>query len=87
MSPEGKSIICLPSTAKNGTVSRIVPVINDGSYITTPRTDVEYIVTEYGVARLKGKPMDERARLMIQLAHPNFRDQLEEEAKRLRIIR
>jgi len=87
LSPGGKSIICFYSAAKNDTISKIVPAISDGSAITTPRADIDYVVTEYGVAHLKGKPFSERAKLMIQIAHPKFRDQLEEEAKRLRIIR
>lgn len=87
LSPGGKSIICFYSTAKNDTISKIVPAISDGSAITTPRADIDYVVTEYGVAHLKGKPFSERAELMIQIAHPKFRAQLEEEAKRLRIIR
>lgn len=87
MSPGGKSIIAFPSTAKNDTISKIVPVMSDGSYITTPRTDVQYVATEYGVVNLKGKPMDERGRLLIQLAHPQFRPWLEEEGQRLGILR
>ncbi len=87
MSPGGKSIIALPSTAKDDTISKIVPIMSDGSYITTPRTDVQYVATEHGIVNLRGKPMHERARMLIDLAHPNFRPWLEEEAKRLRILR
>lgn len=87
MSPGGKSIIAFPSTAKEESVSKIVPIISDGSYITTPRTDVQYIATEYGVVNLRGKPMHERARILIELAHPKFRPWLEEEGRRLRILR
>jgi len=76
MSKGGRSIIAMPSTAKSGTVSRIVPVITEYSAITTTRNDVNYIVTEYGIAQLKGKTMKERARALIQIAHPNFRDAL-----------
>ncbi len=76
MSKGGRSIIAMPSTAKSGTVSRIVPVITEYSAITTTRNDVNYIVTEYGIAQLKGKTMKERARALISIAHPNFRDAL-----------
>ena len=76
MSKGGRSIIAMPSTAKGGTVSRIVPVITEYSAVTTTRNDVNYIVTEFGIAQLKGKTMKERARALIQIAHPNFRDAL-----------
>ena len=73
MSKGGRSIIAMPSTAKGGTVSRIVPIITEYSAVTTTRNDVNYIVTEYGIAQLKGKTMKERARALISIAHPNFR--------------
>lgn len=73
MSKGGKSIIAMPSTAKHGLVSRIVPTIHEGSAVTTPRNDVNYVVTEYGVAQLKGKNLKERAKALIQIAHPKFR--------------
>lgn len=76
MSNGGRSIIAMPSTAKGGTVSRIVPVITDYSAVTTTRNDVNYIVTEYGIAQLKGKTQKERARLLISIAHPDFREEL-----------
>lgn len=76
MSKGGRSIIAMPSTAKSGTVSRIVPVITEYSAVTTTRNDVNYIITEYGIAQLKGKTMKERARALIKIAHPNFRDAL-----------
>lgn len=76
MSKGGRSIIAMPSTAKHGTVSRIVPIITEGSAITTPRNDVNYVVTEYGVAQLKGKTLKERAKALIKIAHPNFRPHL-----------
>jgi len=80
----GKSIIALPSTAKGGTISRIVAVVSEGSAITTSRADVDYIVTEHGVAALKGKKMRDRAEALIAIAHPQFQDQLIEEVGRLR---
>lgn len=76
MSKGGRSIIAMPSTARKGTVSRIVPLIAEGSAITTPRNDVNYIVTEYGIAQLKGKTLKERAKALIMISHPMFRPHL-----------
>lgn len=76
MCPNGKAILAMPSTAKKGTVSRIVPVFEPGTTVTTTRTDVHYIVTEYGIANLRGKSLRERAKLLIEIAHPKFRDEL-----------
>ncbi len=76
MSKGGRSVIAMPSTAKNNTVSRIVPTITENSAVTTTRNDVHYIVTEYGIANLKGKTMKERARELIKIAHPDFRASL-----------
>ncbi|MGF6906937.1 4-hydroxybutyrate CoA-transferase [Fusobacterium sp. PH5-44] len=75
----GKSILAFPSTAKNDTISKIVPFLTEGSAVTTSRTDADYIVTEYGVAKLKGNTLRERAKQLINIAHPNFRDSLKEE--------
>lgn len=82
----GKSIIALYSTAKNDTVSTISPVLPAGSYVTVPRADVQYIVTEYGVAYLEGKTRSERARELIAISHPNFRKEIEKEASKLGIL-
>jgi 4-hydroxybutyrate CoA-transferase len=79
----GRSIIAMLSTAKGGTVSRIVPTLELGQAVTTSRNDVDYVVTEYGVAKLKGKTVRERARALIEVAHPNFRDYLKEEFARI----
>lgn len=76
MSKGGRSIIAMPATAKKGTVSRIVPLITEGSAVTTPRNDVNYVVTEYGIAQLKGKTSKERAKALISIAHPKFRPYL-----------
>lgn len=76
MSKGGRSIIAMPSTARKGTVSRIVPLITEGSAVTTPRNDVNYVVTEYGIAQLKGKTVKERAKALIMIAHPMFRPHL-----------
>lgn len=76
MSRGGKSIIAMPSTAKKGLISRIVPLITEGSAVTTPRNDVNYVVTEYGIAQLKGKTLKQRAKALISIAHPKFRPHL-----------
>ena len=73
----GKSIMAMPSTAKNGTTSRIVATLTEGTAVTTSRNDVDYVVTEYGVARLRGKSLRERAKALIKIAHPDFREELE----------
>jgi 4-hydroxybutyrate CoA-transferase len=78
LSPGGRSIIALPSTNKEITISRIVPILNEGACVTTSRNDVHYVVTEYGIADLRGKTNRERANLLINIAHPNFRDKLKE---------
>lgn len=79
--PNGKSIIALPSTAAKGKISRIVPMIDEGSAVTTSRNDVHYIITEYGIADLRGKTLRERTRSLINISHPDFRDELMEKAK------
>lgn len=82
----GKPIIALPSITKDGEVSRIVPQLNPGAGVVTSRGDVHYVVTEYGVAQLFGKTLKERARELIKLAHPKFRDELTKYAKETRHI-
>lgn len=76
MSKGGRSIIAMPSTAKKGLISRIVPLITEGSAVTTPRNDVNFVVTEFGIAQLKGKTLKERAKALIKIAHPKFRPHL-----------
>lgn len=78
----GKAIIALRSTAKEGSVSRIVPVLEEGAGVVTSRGDVRYVVTEYGVADLWGRTIRERARALIDIAHPQFRAELLAAAKR-----
>lgn len=83
----GKAFICLSSTkmVKNQLVSRISPTITPGSIVTVPRTVAPYIVTEYGKANLKGKPTWQRAEMLINIAHPDFRDDLIKEAEKMKI--
>jgi len=76
LAPEGKPIIALPSTAKSGTVSRIVPHLREGAGIAMIRGDVHYVATEHGLVYLHGKNLRERAQALISIAHPNFRDEL-----------
>jgi acyl-CoA hydrolase len=84
----GKSFICLASTydKRGERRSRIVSTLTPGNVVTTPRTDVMYVVTEYGMAHLKGKSVAERAKALIGLAHPDFRDQLAREARELHLV-
>lgn len=77
----GKPIIALPSATKDLKISRIVPTLKQGAGVVTSRGDVHYVVTEYGVANLYGKTVQERARMLIEIAHPNFRDELTTFAK------
>ncbi|HJQ97796.1 MAG TPA: acetyl-CoA hydrolase/transferase C-terminal domain-containing protein [Candidatus Polarisedimenticolaceae bacterium] len=72
----GKPIIALPSTAKNDTLTRIVPTLDSGAGVVTTRADVHYVVTEYGVASLHGRTLRQRAEALIAIAHPDFREQL-----------
>lgn len=80
----GKGIIALKSTALKGTKSTIVPVLSQGAVVTTGKNDVDYIVTEYGVAHLRGKSASERAEALINIAHPDFRAELRRQAPYLR---
>ncbi len=76
MSRGGRTIMAMPSTAAKGTISKIVPLIDEGAAVTTSRYDVNYVVTEYGIAQLKGKTLKDRARALIGIAHPDFREGL-----------
>ena len=86
MSPGGKPIIALPSTAKDGTVSRIVPELDAGAGVVTSRGDVHYVVTEYGVAYLHGKTIRQRTMALIEAAHPSFRAELRDTAVDRRFV-
>ena len=80
-SPRGRAFVVLPSTAVGGTVSRIRATLTPGSMVTTIKNTVDQVVTEYGVAELRGRSISERARALIGIAHPAFRDDLEADAK------
>lgn len=86
LSKGGKPIIALPSTAKSGTVSRIVPSLNPGAGVVTTRGHVHWVVTEYGAVNLHGLSLRERAEALISIAHPDFRAQLREEIKDKRVF-
>lgn len=76
MSAGGRNIIVMPSTAKKGTISRISLLLSEGSMVTTNRFDVNYVITEYGIASLWGKDQESRAEALIAIAHPDFREEL-----------
>ena len=73
MSRGGKSIMAISSTAGHGKISKIVPLLDEGAEVTTTRNDVNYVITEYGIAQLRGKNLRDRARALIEIAHPDFR--------------
>ena len=82
----GKAIIALPSTARDDTVSRIVPHLTEGAGVVTTRGDVHYVVTEYGIAYLHGRSIRDRVLSLINIAHPKFRNELIEAAKRQQYV-
>jgi acyl-CoA hydrolase len=86
-SPTGKSVSVLPSSSLPSTgaprVTRIVPVLPPGTPVTVPRTYVDFVVTEFGIAELRGRSVRQRIGAMIEIAHPDFRDMLRDEARRL----
>ncbi|MFP6622408.1 MAG: acetyl-CoA hydrolase/transferase C-terminal domain-containing protein [Myxococcota bacterium] len=86
-SPGGKSVSVVPSSSLpsngSGRVTRIVPVLAPGTPVTVPRTYVDYVVTEFGAVELRGKTLQQRARSLCEIAHPDFRDELQDHAKRL----
>jgi acyl-CoA hydrolase/RimJ/RimL family protein N-acetyltransferase len=84
---DGKPIICMASTTDDGAVSRIRPSLSDRDGIGIPRADVHYVITEYGIAYLFGKSIQERALALVEIAHPGFRPWLLDEAKRLGYVR
>ncbi len=82
----GKPIIALPATAKSGELSRIVPILAPGAGVVTTRADVRWVVTEYGSAYLFGKTVRQRARALIDIAHPKFREELEGAARERKLL-
>ena len=86
ISKGGKSFITTAATAKNGTVSSIVPTLKPGASVTTNKNDVDHVVTEFGVAKLRGQTARQRALNLISIAHPDFREQLMAEARRMNRI-
>ena len=85
-SKDGFSVIAMPSTARNDTVSRIVSTLTPGACVTTSRNDVHYIATEYGCVNLRGRSVRERTELLISIAHPNFREELCKQAVELEFL-
>ncbi len=86
MSPGGRGIIALRSTAKKGSISTIVPTLAPGAGVTVPSQDVDTIITEYGVAELRGKSVKDRMEALVNIAHPDFRAWIRDEAHRLGIV-
>jgi acyl-CoA hydrolase/ribosomal protein S18 acetylase RimI-like enzyme len=86
LSPGGKTILALQSTAENGTISRILPTLSEGAAVSLIRGDIHYVVTEYGIAYLRGKNVRERAMALISIAHPKFKAMLIKRAKELNYI-
>jgi acyl-CoA hydrolase/RimJ/RimL family protein N-acetyltransferase len=86
LSPGGKTILVILSTARDDSISRIVPFLSEGAGVTLGRSDVHYVVSEYGIAYLHAKSIRERAMELIAIAHPKFRSWLIEEAKKLNLI-
>ena len=82
-SPHGRAFVVLPSTASGGAVSRITATLTPGSMVTTSKNTVDHVVTEYGVADMRGRTLAQRARALIGVAHPRFRDQLGAQARNL----
>jgi acyl-CoA hydrolase len=85
-SPAGRAFIVLPSTACDGTVSRLRPVLTPGSMVTTLKNTVDHVVTEYGVADLRGRTIRQRAQALIDVSHPAFRDELTVAARELHYL-
>ena len=86
MGKNGRAIIAMPSVAKKkdgSMVSKITPLLSEGQVVTTSRHDTDYVVTEYGIAKLKGKTVKDRARALINIAHPDFRDELKDEFEKM----
>jgi 4-hydroxybutyrate CoA-transferase len=83
LSKGGRSITVLPSTASGGTISRIVPLLDAGTIVTVPRIAADTVITEYGIAKLKGLTQRQRALALIAIAHPDHRAELKKKAEDL----
>ena len=79
MSKGGRTIMAMPATAAGGKISKIVPLLATGAAVTTGRCDVDYVVTEYGIAQLHGKTLKERAKQLIAISDPKFQEMLGKE--------
>lgn len=86
ISKGGKGFVTMPATAKGGSISRIVPMLNQGAVVTTSKNDVDHVVTEFGVAKLRGKNLRQRALALIEITHPDFKDELRQSAQKMNII-
>ncbi|MCK5679879.1 acetyl-CoA hydrolase/transferase family protein [bacterium] len=86
ISKGGKGFVTMPATAKKGTLSRIVPALKSGAVVTTNKNDVDHVVTEYGVAKMRGQNARQRALGLIRISHPDFREELKAAAKAMNII-
>ena len=82
----GKAFIVLPSTARDSSLSRIVPTLTPGAHVGTSKNDINYVVTEFGVAQLRGKTARQRAEALIGIAHPDFRGELREQARQMNLL-
>lgn len=82
----GRAFIVLPATAKNDTLSRIVSTLTPGTHVSTGKNEINYVVTEFGVAQLRGKSAKQRAQELIAIAHPDFRGELTEQARRMKLL-
>ncbi|WP_428503120.1 acetyl-CoA hydrolase/transferase family protein [Roseateles sp.] len=82
----GKAFIVLPSTAKDDSISRIVPTLTPGTHMSTSKNDINYVVSEFGVAQLRGKSAKQRALELINIAHPNFREELRAAARKINLL-
>jgi 4-hydroxybutyrate CoA-transferase len=86
MSKNGKSFLAMHSTTKNDTISKIKPTLTEGAHVTCSKNEIDYVVTEFGIARLKGKSASQRAKALISIAHPDFRGELVCAAKQMHLI-
>ncbi|MBT7665179.1 MAG: 4-hydroxybutyrate CoA-transferase, partial [Rhodospirillaceae bacterium] len=85
MGNNSRSVLALSATAARGKISRIVPTLSDGAVVSCPRADIDYVVTEFGAARLKDKSVDERAEALIAIADPSFQDDLQRQWRQQRL--